>query len=721
MSDSYTIVQVALPLVFDDCLDYKANSPVPLPGSRVLVPVGNKKYVGIVIACENKSKIPYQRLKPIEKVLDSSPLLTKDLIELGLWASRYYHYHLGSTFYQMLPSRLRQTKTFSFSLPKYYAINLNTQSKKKCSPSQKNLLKWMSDQQSIIHESTILAAGFKQTTLESLEKANLLSAKPEARSSVKKTTALNLNEQQKSAIKNITEKKDFQVFLLNGVTGSGKTETYCQAIKSMLKKGKQTLILVPEISLTPQTLAYMQKHFSVPIITLHSQLSASQKATAWMLAQSNQAKIVIGTRSAVFTPLPNLGLIVIDEEHDGSYKQETKLRYSARDLAVARAKMANVPIVLGSATPSLESYKNCQLGKYKMLPLEQRVNKHKNLTFHLIDLKKQTLFFGIAPQTLSKIKQHLDQKKQVLIFLNRKGYAPVLLCHDCAWSAVCKHCDAKMTLYKTKDKLICHHCDHRQKKPESCPDCGKRKLYALGFGTEKIEEGLVKHFPNIMVSRIDKNNAANNIKLQDILQKLDNNEPHIIVATQMMAKGHHLPNITLVVVLEADSSLYHPDFRAQEKLAQTIVQVSGRAGRQDDPGEVIIQTHRSNHPLLKDLTTKTYHEIAQTMADQRSLSKLPPFQHMAIIRAISKKEKSPEKFLLSLLHLIKKQSCLDFFGPCHLPMMKKAGYYRSQVILSSNKRETLHTVLTQCKKLIGDKCPRDVVAHINVDPLELFV
>lgn len=677
------ILRVAVPSplrhIFDYLLPENCDPKAVASGVRVLVPFGAREIIGVVLEVANHSEFATTKLKPALAILDSQPLLPKTIIALINWTSNYYHHPIGDVVSNALPTLLRET-----------------------SRKKKN-------------EDYVLA----------------LETSPKQAGNV----PMLLNEDQKLAINKIQNHlAEFKTFLLNGVTGSGKTEVYLRVIEEVIASGKQALVLVPEINLTPQTIARFAERFAVKIALFHSRLTPKERLNSWLMAKDGAASIVIGTRSAIFTPLKNPGIIIIDEEHDSSFKQQTGLRYSARDLAVVRGKLEGVPVVLGSATPSIESIYNVKRERYIGLTLPERAGNAIHPSFHLVDMRNQKLKNGIAENLIHQIKKHLTNGGQVLIFLNRRGFAPILICHHCSWVAGCKHCDARLTIHQKKHHLRCHHCGMAIPIPTKCPECGGEKLLMLGAGTERVEEALRELFPEIKLVRIDRDTTKHKNSLEEMLAGVNNDEYQILVGTQMLAKGHHFPKVTMVAVLNVDQSLFSVDFRASENLAQLIMQVAGRAGRAEMPGEVYLQTHNPHHPLLLNLINDGYQSFVSNCLEERQAAQLPPYSYLALLQAESKKQEAVLEFLEKIAVIAKgvsdaaiqansknkSQAATKIFGPVPTTMERKAGYFRAQLLLQNQSREALQRSLDTLLGIIEKiKLGNGIRWFLDVDPVEL--
>jgi len=531
-----------------------------------------------------------------------------------------------------------------------------------------------------------------------------------------------LNSEQQSAVNNINKVQNFVPFLLDGITGSGKTEVYLQVILEVLKKGAQCLILVPEIGLTAQFIERLIKRIGIEPVLLHSSLSERQRFKAWQNIKNSQAKLILGTRSAIFAPIHNLGIIIVDEENDVSYKQQDGFRYSARDLAVTKAKYFNIPIILGSATPSLESLSLVKQKKYIRLGLEKRASNAQLPSMHLIDMTKDYAPDGLSPSLIRIIKQHLKKNGQILIYINRRGFAPTLICQSCNHIAQCLRCDSRMTVYLSRNKLVCHHCGSFRKYTEKCIICNA-EYKALGQGTQRLEEVLNNYFPNIAIKRIDSDSTRLKGAMDEALSMANSGEAKILVGTQMLSKGHHFPSLSLVAVINADQGLFSSDFRGSERLAQSLIQVSGRAGREDQKGQVVIQTEYPEHPFWQALFEGGYKKIVEDTMKEREAASWPPFAYLALIRASSHKKDYTWDFLNSANQIIEEEKLNDvnIMGPVSAPMERKAGKYRGQLLLHCENRKSLHQQISSfIKKIERNKSTHRVKWSVDIDPIELF-
>lgn len=720
------IYQVCILNTRRDYFDYEGGGLNPCIGARVWVPFRNQVRLGVVIGINsNQPQVP---LKCISSIIDDHPIISSELLELCLWIGSYYQSALSEVLPLALPKKYRlgqpgQLPTGDF----YQLITPFEHAKNKISSrsrKQLELIELLNSHKEPVSKNYLTRMGYNSSQLLALANAEIISLTQQIilpeQSTQEPELPLTLNPEQAVAVSIMLEHlQHYHCFLLQGVTGSGKTEVYLQVIAKVLEQGKQVLVLVPEIGLTPQLLARFTARFKEPIAVIHSNLNETERQIAWQLAKDKHVKMVIGTRAAIFTPMPELGLIVIDEEHDGSLKQMEGVRYSARDTALMRAHLANIPIILGSATPSLESVHNCKQNKYTLLRLNHKALTSTPLHYQLIDLRSQNLQHGLATPTLKIIEEHLQKQNQVLVFINRRGFAPVLLCHQCGWMVDCKACDSHLTLHKLAGQMICHHCGLSQKKPNHCKSCHSNELIPVGAGTQRVHEFLSSCFPQINVLRIDRDAVRKKNSLDEHLDKISTGDAQLIVGTQMLAKGHHFPRLSLVVVLDADAGLYNQDFRALEHLGQLLTQVSGRAGRAEHPGQVLIQTHLPNHPLLNLLIKQGYDEFADALLTSRQEAELPPFHYLAVIRAQGKNQSQVLKFL----HATKDQiqiNPLTVMGPAPAPLPRKANQHRMQLLIKSPSRKALKSSLTQLREwLTINKLNNGVRWNVDVDPMDL--
>jgi primosomal protein N' (replication factor Y) len=732
-----SIVRVAVPSPLRKVFDYRVDEGLIRgdlkAGMRVEVIFGRRHCQALVVAIATGSSVPESKLKSVEAMVDTAPLVTTRLLNLLVWAGEYYQHPLGEVIFGALPTLLRQGKPAEARGEDCWLLTergkaVDAESLKRA-PRQISLLQMLAVIPDGLTASAIDAQQPQwRPIMRKLIDKGWVETRPRTGLAPGKiappSTAPVLNEAQAGAVAAVSRKLGkFGVYLLDGVTGSGKTEVYLTLIEQVLARGEQALILAPEIGLTPQLLLRFQQRFGVSIAVMHSGLSDRERLTAWVTARDGHAPIVIGTRSAVFTPLPKLGLIILDEEHDLSFKQQDGFRYSARDVAVKRAHMEGIPVMLGSATPSLESLYNAEQGRYQRLVLPERAGMATHPQIAVLDVRKQPMQAGLSAALLNTTRHHLDAGGQVLLFLNRRGYAPALLCHDCGWVAKCRRCDANMTLYNTNHRLRCHHCGTERPADRHCPDCRSTELRPVGAGTERLEEALQQQFPNVGIARIDRDTTRRKGAMQSLLDSIHDGSNRILVGTQMLAKGHHFPEVTLVGIIDIDQGLFSADFRATERMAQLIVQVAGRAGRAEKAGQVLIQTHHPDHPLLQVLLHQGYAAYAQAALEERRQAILPPYGHMALLRAEAVEKSLPLQFLSQARELAEQLRVEDveLLGPIPAPMEKRAGRFRAQLMLQANSRAELHRLLTPwVLQLESGKLGRKVRWSIDVDPQETF-
>ncbi|NWO57196.1 primosomal protein N' [Chromohalobacter israelensis] len=729
-------LRVALPTPLRRLFDYRPCREAPAcgwrPGLRVKVPFGRRQLVGVVVECTEHSDLPAQQLKQVHACLDEAPL-PADWWWLCQFTARYYQHPLGDTIAQALPVALRQGRPLQARQQERWIARQGDDDAPGRAPRQAELLAMLRQHPRGLMTPAITAQGYTRAQLEGLLEKRLVDRREEPLAAPAETSSTRLAEpslpltrEQAGVLAELHEGLDrYHPCLLHGVTGSGKTEVYLQLIEAILARGRQALVLVPEIGLTPQTLSRFRQRFQVPVVALHSGLTDLERLDAWDAARTGRAPIVIGTRSAVFTPLAMPGVIVIDEEHDGSFKQQEGLRYHARDLAIARAHRDGIPIVLGSATPSLETLAQARSGRYRHLRLTQRANRHAPARLEMVDLRGRPRQGGLIPPAIEGIRQALNAGGQVLVFINRRGFAPTLACHACGWLAECPHCDARMTLHRQPQELVCHHCDFHRALPDACPTCESGDLRPLGSGTERTEETLAALFPDTPVHRIDRDSTRRKQAFEEILREIRRGEPCLLVGTQMLAKGHHLPHVTLVVVVNADAGLYASDFRALEQSAQLLVQVAGRAGRAEHPGRVLIQTLHPDDPNLRLLADSGYEALAGQLLEERRLAGLPPFRHLALARFEAARETHVADVAGNAAEALREWlaaqgSTVTCLGPVPAPMERRQNRYHMQVMLSDTRRSSLHRACAWLVQWLENHPDgRRVRASLDIDPQTL--
>lgn len=730
------IFRVAIPAPLYRLFDYLPPDGIDLngikPGLRLCVPFGKHKKIAYLIAIVANSEHNPARLKRVEKILDSAPLLQENDLRLLYWASAYYHYPLGEVVASAFPVLLRQGRPAL--IPQQECVQLTAQGRQtsiealRRAPKQRALLELLQAQNGPLPVERLQQwDAHWRPTFNALKTKNLLTTaeqQPELNTLPFQVSSLHANTAQQAAINTVTAALgEFAVFLLDGVTGSGKTEVYMQIMQAVLERGQQILVLLPEITLTPQLEARFRKRFPQPIAIFHSALTETERQIAWLQMQQGHCSILLGTRSALFTPLQNPGLIILDEEHDASFKQQEGFRFSARDVAVVRGRHLGIPVLLGSATPSLESLHNAERRRYHYLRLPERAGGAAEPSLHLLDIRNQKLHEGFSEALLTAIEKTLTAGEQVLVFINRRGFAPTLICHACGWVARCGRCDANLVIHRRDRLLRCHHCGVEQTLTENCSSCGTTQLTPLGLGTERVELALAEKFPAYPLLRLDRDTTRRKGSLEAMLAEIEQGTAQLILGTQMLAKGHHFPNVTLVAIVDADSGLFSIDFRATEKLAQQIVQVAGRAGRAEKPGRVLLQTRQPQHPLLLTLGREGYAGFTKALLAERWQAGLPPFSHQALLRVAALDAAAPPQFLRNLRTLIDAQpfTGIEVLGPVPAPMLRRAGKYRYQLLLQSERRKKLHDFLdwliTQLETL---KEAKKVQWSLDVDPLDLY-
>lgn len=742
------ILQVALPVPVGNFFDYLPLAGACDVGVRVRVPFGNRQLVGIVVGLGNKagSQVPTHKLKTIIEVLDTAPIIDDGLLKLAGWLAGYYHYPLGEVLGVMLPTLINQGKPLNQHTALWQVIDSDGLEKlPKTAKKQRQIFQHMLAYPDGLDSHSLHAIGATTTIINALHHKGLIDARPSKKATTPRLVHLKdehlpANDEQTNAInaiKNSIKNQQYQGFLLNGITGSGKTEVYLQAMHQALMMGRQVLILVPEIGLTPQTAARFQARFDAHICILHSGMNDKERLQGWQDCQSGSAQIIIGTRSSILYPFHHLGLIIIDEAHDTSYKQQDHLRYHACDVALLRGLWQKIPVVLGTATPSLEHAKLVIDGKLTQLTLNHRAANNHKTHYQLIDTKLDrhtiTLSDGqiaqtaFASQTIRAIRERLSLGEQVLIFLNRRGYAPVLICHACAWQADCPNCDAHLTLHKNERHhwLKCHHCGHQITPPHTCPECNSPNLSQLGNGTGRLVEQLHAIFANPQHSQqtypiwqIDRDTMQKKGAWQQLNAQIQTGQPAILVGTQMIAKGHHFPKVTLVVIADADLGFLSPDFRSPEHTAQQIIQVAGRAGRADRQGTVMIQTINPANPALITLVRDGYQTFAKQLLQERQLLGLPPFSHAALIRADSHDYAKAKNAIIGAKNALPNRHSFAINAPVDAPMTKKNTRYQVQMLILSKDRKALHDLLNHWWQTVQHlSSSKGVRLFLDIDPM----
>ncbi len=728
-----SILRIAVPVPLYTCFDYLPPSgvdPTTLPsGIRLRVPFGRGERIGVLVERVSASTFDADSLKPATAALDSQPLLTDQDLKLLLWAATYYQHPPGEVIAAALPVRLRKgEEAAKLEITGWRLTASGETAQPTHAPRQLQIIQTLTEHPAGITQQALYAlCGSCRPVLRNLEEKGWVEPcelKPQHPPTTRDSPRLTLNPAQRDVITAVSAgMQGFNAFLLNGVTGSGKTEVYLSLIEEVLAANRQALVLVPEIALTPQLMQRFQSRINSPIALLHSGLSDRERERAWLAASRGEASVILGTRSAIFTPAPRLGLIIVDEEHDLSFKQQDGFRYSARDLAIVRAQRQCLPVLLGSATPSLESLHNVTTGRYQGLELPERAGDAKPPRIDLLDIRSAPLNGGLSPALLRMLDEELTTGNQVLLFLNRRGYAPVVICHHCGWLSACPRCDARMTLHLGTRLLWCHHCGHQRRLYRECPECKGSDLRPLGQGTEQLEEVLAQQFPNHPITRIDRDSTRKKGALEKLLNTVHAGHCRILLGTQMLAKGHHFPDVTLVGILDVDQGLFSADYRAAERMAQLVEQVAGRAGRASKSGRVLIQTRHPDHPLLQTLIHQGYNAFAQVCLNERQQAHLPPFCYQALLRAESPSPEQPIGFLEDAAKQAKQLNIqgVELWGPVPAPMERRAGRTRAHLLIQANHRSTLHQLLGQLIPSLGRlKSARSIRWSIDVDPQEML-
>ena len=725
-------VQVAVPSPLRRVFDYQwVGTRAPQPGIRVRIPFGPRETIGVVVGAE-PSDLDATRLRPVAEALDETALLSEEILALARWAARYYHHSLGEVIATALPNALRQGEP---ARPRTATAWRLTEAGRAArvddlasnATRQRRLLELLQSAADPVPSPRLNAelSGWQPAARALAERGWCETVEHDYLAVLQGRGGDRpppLSDEQTAAYEALREQRDgFVPYLLEGVTGSGKTEVYLHAIADALAADRQALVLVPEIGLTPQLVERFARRFRTPIAVLHSGLSDRERLDAWLAARDGSAGIVLGTRSAVFTPLARPGLIIVDEEHDPSLKQQDGFRYHGRDLALVRGRRLEVPVVLGSATPALETLHNAQQGRYRHLKLSRRAGGARPPQIRLLDIRGRPLYGGLSEMLITEIRRHLDADGQVLLFLNRRGYAPTLMCHACGWVAECPRCDARLTLHRRSARVRCHHCGYERRPPDGCDGCASTELVPIGHGTERLEQTLAARFADHELVRIDRDSTRRKGALADLLERARDGSARLLLGTQMLAKGHHLPDVTLAAVIDADQGLFGADFRAPERMAQMIVQVAGRAGREARAGEVVVQTHHPEHPLLQLLLEHGYTRFAREDLEQRRAVGLPPFSALALLRAEAVSAAPPQAFLAQArgLAMDKAVAGVELLGPLPAPMERRAGRFRAQLLLRAARRADLHRLLDAwINEVAALREARRVRWSLDVDPID---
>ena len=711
--------------ISDGLLTYRHPTALP-EGCRVVVPFRGKPVVGVVWANGVEPEIDAAKILPVQTAFIDEPLFPESWRKLLAFTSRYYHYPLGQAVFTALPLGLKEPKPVETPQPpQFYALNGTGRAQ---TPPPERFHKKHALWQALLSDGLSMAAlkhiNTQAPKLVQEWAENGWIRTTQAAAPVLRPSEHRLNAGQQAAAQAVQTAFDtFQTFLLYGITGSGKTEVYFDVMAKVLAAGRQVLFLLPEINLTPQLLKRVEARFAdVPTAVLHSQTASGKRTQDYLRAMLGQAKLIIGTRLAVFTPLPDLGLTVVDEEHDSSFKQDNELRYQARDLAVWRARQSSCPIILGSATPGLESWHKAQTGAYRLLELAERAHSAARLPqVDILNVGRLKLDNGFSPQALKLLKTNYEQGGMSLVYLNRRGFAPALFCGDCGHTFGCPRCSAKMVLHQRARQLRCHHCDFRRPIPYKCPECGNQDLTAVGHGTQRVEETLRNFIPQAKIARVDRDSTAHKNDWADLYRRIADGGIDILVGTQMLAKGHDFARLNLVIVLNADGSLYSADFRAPERLFAELMQVSGRAGRAEAAGTVLIQTQLPEHPVFAAVKAQNYRIFAENELNERKTFNMPPFAFQAAIRADAVKISEAVQFLHDIqgaTQVLLPES-VSVFGPAPMFMARLAERERAQVFLESASRKDLHHAVSLWVQVLQQYRDNKVRWSVDIDPQEM--
>ena len=722
-SSGQSILKVAVPVPLASLFDYlpPVDGPVPPLGARVMVRFGRRRLIGVVVQHADSSQVDPERLHHVEPAPDGErAALDASLIDLLQWAWRYYHHAPGEVVSNALPPTLRKVSGKWPDAEREY--RLTTAGRERLeqgagrAPAQWDLLRQLADAGMGAEALSRWRDGWRPLLRKVMQSGwvEALTAPPPA---LDVKPGPQLNSEQKQAFDAIGGALGaFHCHLLDGVTGSGKTEVYLRLIEKVIRSGRQVLVLVPEIGLTTQLIDRMTRRLGIPPAVSHSALAEGERTAVWERAQRGATPLMLGTRSALFLPLRAPGLIIMDESHDPSFKQQDGFRFSARDVAVKRAAMLDIPIVLGTATPSLETLHNASSGKYHWHRLRRRATGAAQPSWRVLDLKQQSVTAGLSERALDLMGETLGRGEQVLVFLNRRGYAPVLLCHDCGWHGACHRCDANMTWHRGERSLVCHHCGHRKAVPRFCPECRADALQGAGAGTEQLESFLERRFSSFPLYRFDRDAVRRKGVFEQLAQEVRNGRPAILIGTQMLAKGHHFPRVTLVVIVDLDQALYSADFRAMERMGQVMIQVAGRSGRAEQPGEVILQTHHPDHPMLDLLFREGYERFALSMLDERRMVSLPPYSAQATLRAEAASRDAVQTFLVDARKAYQGPGA-HVHGPFPALMERRGGRVRWYLLVQASSRGRLQASLAPwldaIRRLRG---ARNVRWAVDVDP-----
>ena len=708
------LIEVCLNIPLRKCFDYSCSSLTPIIGARVEVPWGKSTKIGIITQVKSQSSYPLHKIKPAIRCLDEEAIISPTLMSLTQWASIYYHHPIGEVIVGTLCPSLRHGKATQIKPTYIYDTTaLGTEALENPmdlarAPKQYALLQLI-DQQPKEELSHYISQGFNREQIKALQSKGYINAQEQAETntpSIADDMFLPLNDEQQHAYQSIASLSSFSTHLLYGITGSGKTEVYMHWIRDILNHNQQVLVLVPEIALTPQTQQRFEKRFPHATVMIHSKLSPTQQLKAWWKSRHLKASIILGTRSALFYPIPKLGGIIIDEEHDLSYQQTEGFRYNARDTAIMRAKLEDVPIILGSATPSIGSYYNAIQKRFHLIHIKKRAAGAKLPQVHIIDTKKHPLTNGFSKPLIERMNNYLNQNKQVLLFLNKRGFAPVVFCPECGFQAMCSYCDAKMTFHQAARQIHCHHCGHRKSAPEKCPSCQFPDIIHLGLGTEQIHQHCQYLFPKHNIIRIDSDTIKHPNQLNDALNAIKSKAVDIVIGTQMMAKGHHFDHMNLVAILDIDQGLFSSAYQALEHTAQLITQVSGRSGRGTAEGEVLLQTKQPQHPILASASQHNYTACLEHLLVERKHMQLPPFSYLCSIEVRGEKKNQVSTLLKKCQAWLKAHghpSC-EYFGPIDALLKRKMNQHHMHLFIQSTTRHAIHesikalmqtTILTQ--------------------------